>query len=71
MQQEVVLSHKLLEHVYEQENPFRLKEDNPLQKKNCNHLSHPSSFHIDQEFQENLIQWKIYILLNLNENLKY
>ena len=33
MQQEVVLSHKLLEHVYEQENPFTLKEDNPLQKK--------------------------------------
>ena len=33
MQQEIVLSHKLLEHVYEQQNPFRLKEDNPLQKK--------------------------------------
>ena len=33
VQQEVVLSHKLLENVYEQENPFRLKEDNLLQKK--------------------------------------
>ena len=38
MQQEVVLSHKLLEHVYEQENPFRLKEDSPLQKKKLQSL---------------------------------
>ena len=38
MQQEVVLSHKLLEHVYEQQNPFRLKEDNLLQKKKLQSL---------------------------------
>ena len=50
LQQEVVVSQKLLEHVYEQQNPFRLKDDN------CNHLSHPISFHIDQEFLESLIQ---------------
>ena len=71
MQQEAVLSKKLLEHLYEQQNPFRLKEDKALQRKSRNHLSHPSSFHIDQEFQESLIQWKIHILLNLNQNLKY
>ena len=56
VQQGAVLSHKLLEHVYEQPNPFRLKEDNLLQRKNRSHLSHPSPFQIDQEFQESLIQ---------------
>ena len=38
VQQEVVLSHKLLEHVYGQESPFRLKEDNLLQKKKLQSL---------------------------------
>ena len=56
VQQEVVLSHKLLKYVYKQQNPFRIKEENR------NHLIHPTFCHIDQTFQESLIQYKIHIL---------
>ena len=34
-------------------------------------MSHLSLFHIEQEFQECLIQAKIHIQGNLNEGLKY
>ena len=42
MQKEVFLSHKLQHHVYEQQNSFGLKEDNPSQRNYWNQLSHPS-----------------------------
>ena len=34
MQKEVLLSHKLRDHAYEYQNPFKLKEDN-LSQRNC------------------------------------
>ena len=62
MQQEAPPSHKLQSHAYEQQNPFRLKEDSPSQRNCQNHLSHPSLSHIEQECYESLIQGKIHIL---------
>ena len=71
MQKEVLLSHKLRDHVYEYQNPFELKEDN-LSHRNCqNQLSHPGLSHTEQECQESLIQGKICNQQNLNEGLKY
>ena len=52
VQKEVLPSHKLQDHAYEQQNPFRLKEDKPSQGQ----LSHPSLPHIEQECRESLIQ---------------
>ena len=61
MQREVLPSHKLQEHAYEYQNPFRLKEDNQSQR-DCQHqLIHPSLSHVDEECQEGLIQRKIHI----------
>ena len=34
VQKEVLLSHKLRDHAYEYQNPFKLKEDN-LSQRNC------------------------------------
>ena len=71
VQKEVLLSHKLQDHVYEYQNPFGLKEDN-LSQRNCqNQLSHPGLSHREQECQESLIQEKIHNQQNSNEGLKY
>ena len=71
MQKEVLLSHKLPDHAYEYQNPFGLKEDN-LSQRNCqNQLSHPGLSHIEQEYQESLIQGKIHIQQSWNEGLEY
>ena len=44
MQKEVLLSHKLQDHAYEYQNPFKLQEDN-LSQRNCqNQLSDPGLF---------------------------
>ena len=59
------------DHAYEWQNPFGLKEDNPSQKNCQNELSHSSLSHIGHECQERLIQGKIHIQQNLNENCKY
>ena len=48
---EALLSHKLLDHGYEQHNSFRLKEDNPAEKLQ-DQLSHPSFSHIKQKCHE-------------------
>ena len=71
VQKEVLLSHKLQDHAYEYQNPFRLKEDN-LCRRNCqNQLSHPGFSHTEQEYQESLIQRKIHNEQNSDEGLKY
>ena len=60
VQKEALLSHKPRNHVYEYQNPFKLKEDN-LSQRNCqNQLSHPGLSHTEQECQKSLIQGKIY-----------
>ena len=67
VQKEVLFSHKLQDHAHEKYNLFRLNEDNPSQR-NCQYqLSHRSLLHIEQEWQESLIQGKIYIRQNWNE----
>ena len=71
VQKEVLLSHKLRDHAYEYQNPFKLKEDN-LSQRNCqNQLSHPGLSHTEQECQESLIQGKIHNQQNSNDSLKY
>ena len=65
MQKEVLPSNKLQDHVYEEYNPFRLREDN-LQERNCQ--NHPSLSHIEQEY---LIPGKIHIQCNSNKGHKY
>ena len=45
-------------------NPFRLKEDNPSQRNCENQLSHAS---LSQQCYESLIQGKMQIQQNLNE----
>ena len=71
VQKEVLLSEKLQDHVYEYQNPFKLKEDN-LSQRNCqNQLSHPGLCHTEQECQESLIQGRIHNQQNSNEGLKY
>ena len=70
-QKEFLPSHQLKHHAYESQNPFVLKEDN-LSERNCqNQLFHPSLSHIETEYQESLIQGKIQIQQNLNEDLEY
>ena len=50
--------------IHMRQNPFRLQEDN-LSHRNClNHLSLPSLPHIEQEYQESLIQVNIQIQQN-------
>ena len=71
MQKEVLLSHKLQDHAYEQQNLSRLKEDNSSERNCQNQLSHPSLSHIEQECQESLIQGKIQIQQNWNKGFKY
>ena len=67
VQKEVLFSHKLQDHAREKYKLFRLNEDNPSQR-NCQYqLSHRSLLHIEQEWQESLIQGKIYIRQNWNE----
>ena len=39
---------------------FRLKEDNPSQRNCQNQLSHPGLSHIEQKYEESLIQGKIH-----------
>ena len=56
MQKEVVPSHNLQGHAFEQQNPFGLKEDNPLQRNCHSKLNYPSLTHTEQECQEILIQ---------------
>ena len=71
MQKEVLLSHKLRDHAYDQQNPFGLKEDNPSQINCQNQFNQPGLSHIEQEFQENLIQGKIHNQQNLNKGFEY
>ena len=71
MQKEVLPSQKLGDLAYEYLNPFRLKEDSLSQRNFQNQLSHPGLSHIEQEFQESLIQGKIHNQQNSNEGLKY
>ena len=71
MQKEVLILHKLKAHTYEQQNPFGLKEDNPSQKNCQDQLSHPGLSHIEQDYQESLIQGKIHIQQSWNEGLEY
>ena len=47
VQNELLLSHKLPDHGYEYWNPFRLKEDNLLQRNCQNQLSHPGLSHTE------------------------
>ena len=68
---EAFLSHKQEDHAYEQENLFVLNEDNPLQRNCQNQWSHPTLSHIEQECQETLIEGKIHIQRNWNEDLEY
>ena len=71
MEKEVLLSHKLQDHVYGYQNPFELKEAK-LSQRNCqNQLSHPSLSHTEQECQESLIRGKIHNQQDSNEDLKY
>ena len=55
VQEEVLLSHKLQDHAYEQQNLFGLKEDNPSYRNCQNQLTYPDLSHIEQECQESLI----------------
>ena len=72
MEKEVLLSHKLQDHAYEQYEHislFALTEDN-LSERNCwNQLSNPSLSDIELECQEHLIQGKIHIQRNWNKGL--
>ena len=52
-------------------NIFGLKEDNPLQINYQNQLSHSSLSHTEQERQESVIQGKINIQQNWNEDVEY
>ena len=65
VQKDVLSSCNLQNHAYEKQNPFRLKEDNHQEK-----LSHPCLSLVEPECHTNLIQEKIHIQQNLNEDLK-
>ena len=59
-QKKVSPSHKVQDHVQEEQNPFGSKEDNPTQRNCKNQLSHPSLTHISKNvrrkwFKERLI----------------
>ena len=70
-QKEVLPSHKLRDHAYENQNPFKIKGNN-LSQRNCqNQLSHPGLSHMEQECQESFNQGKIHNQQNSNEGLKY
>ena len=43
----------------------------PSQRDSQNQLSHPGLSHIEQEYQECLIQGKILVQQDLNEGLEY
>ena len=68
VQKEVLPSNKKQVHAYEEQSPLGLKEDNPSQRNCQNQLS---LSHVDQKCQESLIQGKIHIQQNSNEDLKY
>ena len=70
VQKEVLLSHRLRDHAYEYQNPFKLKEDNLSQRNYQNQLSHPGLSHTGQECQESLIQGKIHNQQSSTEGLK-
>ena len=70
VQKKVLLSHKLQDHAYEQQNPIRLKEDYPSQRNCQNQFNHPGLPCIEQECQESLIPGKINNQQNLNKGLK-
>ena len=65
VQIKVLTSHKLQDHVNEEQNPFVLKEDNPSQTNCQNQFSYPSLSCIEQERQKSLIHEKIHIVQNL------
>ena len=71
MQKQFLPSHKLWGHAYEYYNFFGLKEDNSSQRNCQNQLSHPGLPHLEQEYQESLIQGKIHNKKKSNEGLKY
>ena len=71
MQTEALPSHKLRDHAYEYQNPFRLKEDNFSQRDFQNQLSHTGLSHIEQECQESFIQGKIHNQQNPDKGFKY
>ena len=71
LQKEVLLLHKLRDHAYEYQNPFRLKKDNPSQRNRQNPSSYPSSSHIEQKYWKSWIQGKIHFQQNSNKGLKY
>ena len=60
VQKKVLLSHKLHDHAYEYQNPFRLKEDNLLHRNHQNQLSHSCLPHTEQECQDSFNQGKIH-----------
>ena len=71
VQKEVLPSHKLWDYAYENQNPFRLKDDN-LSERNCqNQWSNPGLSCIQQECQQSLIQGKIHNQQNSSKDLKY
>ena len=55
---------------YEKQNFVSLKKDNPSQRNCQNHLNLPSVPNLKQKYQESLIQGKICIQQNWNEDLK-
>ena len=71
VQKEVLFSHKPQDHAYEDQNPFKLKQDNLSQRNYQNQLSHPGLSHTEQECQESLTQGKIHNQQNSNKGLKY
>ena len=71
MQKEALPSHELQDHDYVQQNLFELMEDNHSQRNWQNQLSHLSLPNTVKEHQESLIQGKIDIQQNSNENLEY
>ena len=66
LQKEVLSSCNLQNYAYEKQNPFKFKEDNHQEI-----LSHPCLSLVEPECWRNLIQEKIQIQQNLNEDHKY
>ena len=71
VQKEVLFSHELQDHAYEQQNPFGLKEDNQLQRNCQNQSSHSRLSQTEQECYESLVRGKIRIQQNSNDVLEY
>ena len=69
VQKEVLLSHKLHDHVLVTKSFWT--KNYSLQLNRQNQLSHPILSHIEQECQESLIEGKIHIQQNSHIYLKY